>query len=115
MTTIEAASLWNVTTRTARTRLKKMLVASLIRRVATSLKDPFAVLYLFTTLNYLRRALSPLRGEGRVRGDKWPIFCHIALYPPSSPCRDLLPPAGEGSPSLLSSRISIMLNRYDYI
>lgn len=46
MTTIEAANLWSVTTRTARTRLKKMLEASLIRRVATSLKDPYAVFKL---------------------------------------------------------------------
>lgn len=44
--TIEIAELWGVTTRTARTRLKKMAEAGLINRVATSIKDPYAVFKL---------------------------------------------------------------------
>ena len=44
--TTEAAILWRVTTRTARTRLKKMIEDDLINRIATSSKDPFAVFKL---------------------------------------------------------------------
>lgn len=41
--TDDIAKLWNVTTRTARTRLKKMVEEGLILRIATSKKDPYAV------------------------------------------------------------------------
>ena len=44
--TTEIAKLWNVTTRTARTRLKKMLQLNLIDRIATSEKDPHAIFKL---------------------------------------------------------------------
>ncbi len=44
--TTEIAKLWNVTTRAARNRLKKMVDMGLINRVATSLKDPYAVFKL---------------------------------------------------------------------
>lgn len=44
--TTEIAKFWNVTTRTARTRLKKMLEMNFIDRVGTSSKDPHAVFKL---------------------------------------------------------------------
>lgn len=43
LSTTEIAKLWKVTTRTARTRLKKMVEIGLINRIATSVKDPYAV------------------------------------------------------------------------
>lgn len=42
LSTTEIAKLWDVTTRTARTRLKKMLGMNLIDRIGTSAKDPHA-------------------------------------------------------------------------
>jgi len=44
--TTEIAKLWGVTTRTARTRLNKMLEAGLVNRIATSPQDPQAVFKL---------------------------------------------------------------------
>ncbi len=44
--TTEIADLWQVTTRTARTRLKKMTTMGLIKKIATSSKDPHAVFKL---------------------------------------------------------------------
>ncbi len=44
--TTEIAKLWRVTPRTARTRLKQMIEMDLIRRFATSAKDPYAVFKL---------------------------------------------------------------------
>lgn len=44
--TMDIAKLWDVTTRTARTRLKKMVEIGLINRIATSSKDPYAVFKL---------------------------------------------------------------------
>ncbi|OGT48825.1 MAG: hypothetical protein A3E82_08430 [Gammaproteobacteria bacterium RIFCSPHIGHO2_12_FULL_38_11] len=46
LSTTEIAKLWKVTTRTARTRLKKMLEMNLINRIATSAKDPQAIFKL---------------------------------------------------------------------
>lgn len=46
LNTTEIARLWKVTTRTARTRLKKMLGDGIIDRIATSAKDPSAVFKL---------------------------------------------------------------------
>jgi ATP-dependent DNA helicase RecG len=43
LNTSSIAKLWNVTTRTARTRLSEMLVLGLIERLGTSPKDPHAV------------------------------------------------------------------------
>lgn len=42
-TTKEAARIWNVSDRTARTRLKAMSETGRIQRIATSEKDPFAI------------------------------------------------------------------------
>jgi predicted HTH transcriptional regulator len=42
VTTKEAAQIWNVTDRTARTRLKGMVEVGMIQRIATAEKDPFA-------------------------------------------------------------------------
>lgn len=42
ITTKEAAKIWNVTDRTARTRLKAMVEFGRLQRIATSEKDPFA-------------------------------------------------------------------------
>jgi Fic family protein len=39
----EAARLWNVTTRAARGRLKKMVEEGIIHRIASSDKDPKAI------------------------------------------------------------------------
>lgn len=46
LSTTAIAKLWKVTTRTARTRLKKMIEEGLLNRVATSAKDPYAVFKL---------------------------------------------------------------------
>lgn len=46
ITTKEAAKTWKVSDRTARTRLKAMTESGRLQRVATSLKDPFAVFIL---------------------------------------------------------------------
>lgn len=43
----EIAKLWNVTPRTARSRLKKMLENQLVQRIASSAKDPYAVYKLY--------------------------------------------------------------------
>ncbi|KAF3362451.1 Uncharacterized protein PHSC3_000991 [Chlamydiales bacterium STE3] len=43
ITTKEAAKIWNVSDRTARTRLKAMAESGRLQRVATSEKDPFAL------------------------------------------------------------------------
>jgi len=43
ITTKEAAKIWNVSDRTARTRLKTMIELGRIQRIATSEKDPFAI------------------------------------------------------------------------
>ncbi len=43
ITTKEAARIWNVSDRTARTRLKVMIESGRIQRIATSEKDPFAI------------------------------------------------------------------------
>ncbi|CCB86253.1 ATP-binding protein [Parachlamydia acanthamoebae] len=43
ITTKEAARIWNVSDRTARTRLKVMIESGRIQRIATSEKDPFAM------------------------------------------------------------------------
>jgi predicted HTH transcriptional regulator len=45
----EIAKLWNVTTRTARSRLKQMLENQLVQRIASSAKDPYAVYKLYRT------------------------------------------------------------------
>lgn len=42
ISTSEAARLWDVTTRTARTRLRSMLVRGMVARIGTSEKDPGA-------------------------------------------------------------------------
>lgn len=41
--TTEVAKFWGVTTRTARTRLKKMIDKGIIVRIGTSAKDPYAI------------------------------------------------------------------------
>lgn len=46
VSTNEVAKFWKVTTRTARTRLKKMIASGIINRIATSAKDPYAVFKL---------------------------------------------------------------------
>ena len=46
LSTSEIAKFWNVTTRTARTRLKKIVEKGIINHVATSIKDPYAVFKL---------------------------------------------------------------------
>ena len=46
MTSKDAAILWNVTTRTARQRLKTMVDKKIIQRIATSEKDPRATFVL---------------------------------------------------------------------
>lgn len=43
ITTKEAAKIWKVSDRTARTRLKNMVESGRLQRVATSEKDPFAI------------------------------------------------------------------------
>ena len=42
ITTKEAAKIWKVSNRTARTRLKTMVELGRLQRIATSEKDPFA-------------------------------------------------------------------------
>ena len=42
----EAADLWNITTRAARSRLKKMVEEGIIHRIASSEKDPKATFIL---------------------------------------------------------------------
>ena len=42
ITTKEAARIWKVSDRTARTRLKTMVELGRLQRIATSEKDPFA-------------------------------------------------------------------------
>ncbi|MCS5707927.1 DeoR family transcriptional regulator [Candidatus Berkiella cookevillensis] len=44
--TTDIAELWKVTTRTARTRLRKMMEKGIIIRIGTSAKDPYAVFKL---------------------------------------------------------------------
>lgn len=46
LSTTEIAKLWKVTTRTARTKLKKIVENGIINRVATSIQDPHAVFKL---------------------------------------------------------------------
>jgi predicted HTH transcriptional regulator len=46
LSTAEIAKLWKVTTRTARTRLKKMIESGIINRIATSAQDPYALFKL---------------------------------------------------------------------
>ena len=46
LSTNEIAKFWGVSTRTARTRLKKMVERKTINRVATSPQDPYAVFKL---------------------------------------------------------------------
>jgi len=46
LSTSEIAKIWEVSTRTARARLKKMTTNGLIKRIATSPKDPYAVFKL---------------------------------------------------------------------
>lgn len=43
ITTKTSAEIWNVTDRTARTRLKSMVESNIIQRIATSEKDPLAI------------------------------------------------------------------------
>ena len=43
ITTKESAKIWNVSDRTARTRLRSMIESGRLQRVATSEKDPFAI------------------------------------------------------------------------
>jgi predicted HTH transcriptional regulator len=43
ITTKDAALIWNVSDRTARTRLKAMVASGTLQRIATSDKDPFAI------------------------------------------------------------------------
>jgi len=51
LSTKEIAKIWNVTTRTARARLKIMAERGIINRIATSPKDPFAVFKLSGTFS----------------------------------------------------------------
>ena len=46
ITTLQAANLWKISDRAARTRLKKMIEAKLIQRIGTSIKDPKAIFQL---------------------------------------------------------------------
>ena len=46
--TLQAANLWNISYRAARTRLTKMMESKLIQRVGTSIKDPKAIFKLTT-------------------------------------------------------------------
>lgn len=46
LSTTEIAKIWKVTTRTARTRLKKMVEMGLINRITTLAKNPYAVFKL---------------------------------------------------------------------
>ena len=46
LSTSEIAELWDVTTRTARNRLKKIVEIGVIKRIVTSSKDPYAVFVL---------------------------------------------------------------------
>ena len=42
ITTRDAAKIWSVTTRTARTRLQTMVESGILQRIGTSAKDPFS-------------------------------------------------------------------------
>ena len=46
ITTIQAAHLWKISDRAARTKLKKMIESKLIQRIGTSIKDPKAIFKL---------------------------------------------------------------------
>jgi ATP-dependent DNA helicase RecG len=46
ITTKDAARIWKVSDRTARTRLKAMVKSGTLQRIATAEKDPFAVFIL---------------------------------------------------------------------
>ncbi|HEU64882.1 MAG TPA: hypothetical protein ENH96_05820 [Chlamydiae bacterium] len=46
ITTIQAAELWKISDRAARTKLKKMIESKLIQRIGTSIKDPKAIFKL---------------------------------------------------------------------
>lgn len=46
ITTRDAAKVWNISDRTARTRLKAMVGSGTLQRIATSEKDPFAIFIL---------------------------------------------------------------------
>lgn len=46
ISTLQAADLWKISDRAARTRLKKMIEAKVIQRIGTSIKDPKAIFQL---------------------------------------------------------------------
>ena len=46
ITTLQAAELWKISDRAARTKLKKMIESKLIQRVGTSIQDPKAIFKL---------------------------------------------------------------------
>ncbi len=70
LSTTEIAKLWKVTTRTARTRLKKMIETGLINRVATSAKDPYAVFKLKIERKIIQFKYKKCDISGHVYGSK---------------------------------------------
>ena len=51
ISTKQAAYLWKVTERTARTRLIKLIDAGIVKKIGSSLKDPYGAYILMNTLD----------------------------------------------------------------